>query len=442
MQRKKSPLLRQLANTVWVLFLSAPVVLLLVSIQATPLVPPNNNLSPSEISSVQNLLVENAPASTYYGTEQEIELNQDDLNLLLRYGLTSSSRTQKWSGNLTLGEAEVSFASTVGIEFLPVALYFNIRGTLVQRGNLLELSQLSIGLLNLPSGLIQLLLDRVVSDIDDSSVALADIYGLLDNVKSLEINEDSAKMTLLWDPALMSQLTDQTRQLFVSNEDRQKVAHYYRFLSQISAATPLDIKAVSLNAYLSPLFEEARVRSAINQDYVSENRAAFQALGTFVNGEDIAQLIGSGLAQGLTPMNTVEVRLHRREDLAKHLTATASITSSAGADFASMVSTTKEAYDARYRSGFSFSDLAANTVGVQLASLGIANQESAARLQLRLARVKDESEYMPLFGSNRDGLSETDFNDLYIDRNSDEYMLRVKEIESLVNSAPVFKDLL
>ncbi|MFT4861468.1 MAG: hypothetical protein ACI95C_000678 [Pseudohongiellaceae bacterium] len=441
MQRKKSPLLGQLAKTVLVLILSAPVVLLLASIQATRLVPASGNLAPSEISAVQNLLVENAPASTNYGTEQEIELSQDELNLLLRYGLTSSGRTQQWSGNLTLGAAQVDFMSTVSIKFLPIRLFINVRGTLVQQDNLLALQHLRIGLVDLPSGLIQMLLDRVVSDIDDSSVALADIYGLMNNVKSLEIDAGSAKMTLLWDPVLMSQLTDQTRQLFVSNEDRKKVAHYYQFLNQIAATTPLDIKAVSLNAYLVPLFAEARAQSIATQDHISENRAAFQALGAFVNQEDIAQLIGRELAQDFVPSNQIEVRVHRREDLAKHLTAIASITSSAGADFASMVSTTKEAYDARYRSGFSFSDLAANTVGVKLASLGTANQDSAARLQLRLAQVKDASEYMPLFGSNTDGLSENDFSTLYIDRNSAEYMLRVQEIESLVSSASVFKDL-
>jgi hypothetical protein len=441
MQSKRSPLLTQLVKTVLALLLSAPVVLFLASIQATALVPPNNNLTPSEISRVQNMLVKNAPSSTSFMTEQQIELSEDELNLLLRYGLTSSSRTQKWAGNLALDTEQVTFASTVGIEFLPVAAFFNVRGTFIQHENLLQLSQLRIGLINLPNGLIQLLLRRVVADIENSSVTLADIYGLMENVKSLEINKNNAKMTLLWDPILMSHLTDQTRQLFVSNEDRRKVAHYYQFLSQIAATIPLDIKAVSLNTYLAPLFQQALLESAITEDYISENRAAFQALGAFVNEEDIAQLIGAELAQGLMPPNKIEVRVHRRQDLAKHLTATASITSSAGADFAAMVSTTKEAYDARYRSGFSFSDLAANTVGVQLASLGTSDQDSASRLQLRLAQVKEESEYMPLFGNNRDGLSENDFNDLYIDRNSDEYLRRVREIESLVNTAPVFKDL-
>ena len=441
MQSKKSSLFNQLLKTLAVLVLSVPVVLLLLGIQATALVAPSSSLTPNELSHVQNLLVENAPSSAFDATEQAIELTQDELNLLLRYGLTSSSRTQKWSASLTLAPSEVTFISTIGIKFLPIPLFLNIRGTLIQQGNLLDLTQLSVGLIELPRSLIQSLEARVVSDIDKSSFALADIYSLMDNVKSLDITEHKAEMIVLWDPLLMSQLADQTRQLFVSNADRKKVAHYYEFLSQIAATTPLDIKAVSLNAFLTPLFQEARANSIATWDYITENRAAFQALGAFVNEEEIAQLIGRELAQNLSPRHNIEVRVHRREDLAKHLTAIASITSSAGADFAAMVSTTKEAYDARYRSGFSFSDLAANTVGVQLASIGTLSQNSAERLQIRLAEVKEESEYMPLFGSNRDGLSEVDFNDLYIDRNSNEYLLRLAEIENLVNSASVFADL-
>ncbi len=441
MQSKKSSLFSQLLKTLAVLVLSAPVVLLLIGIQATALVAPSSNLTANELSKVQNLLVANAPSSAFNTTEQEIELTQEELNLLLRYGLNSSSRTQKWSASLTLAPSEVMFISTIGVKFSPIPLFLNIRGTLVQQGNLLNLNQLSVGLIELPQSVIQLLEARLASDIDNSSFALSDVFGLLDNVKSLDIDENRAKMILLWDPLLMSQLADQTRQLFVSNADRKKVAHYYEFLNQISSTTPLDIEAVSLNAFLTPLFQEARAESLATGDYITENRAAFQALGAFVNEEEIAQLIGTDLAQDLRPRHNIEVRLHRRQDLAKHLTAIASIASSAGADFASMVSTTKEAYDARYRSGFSFSDLAANTVGVQLASIGTLNQDSAKRLQIRLAEVKDEAEYMPLFGSNRDGLSEVDFNDLYIDRNSNEYLRRLEEIENLVNAASVFVDL-
>jgi len=175
---------------------------------------------------------------------------------------------------------------------------------------------------------------------------------------------------------------------------------------------------------------------------VAENRAAFQAIAIYVNEEDIERFVGNSISSSVTNAKAIEVRLLRRQDLAKHLASIASITASAGPDVAAMLSTTKEAYDARYRSGFSFSDLTANTVGVNLASFGTKNSVTAKRLQTRIIAVKAESEYMPTVGNNRDGISESDFAELYQDRTSEMYLERMNQINELVFSSPLFADLL
>ncbi len=152
--------------------------------------------------------------------------------------------------------------------------------------------------------------------------------------------------------------------------------------------------------------------------------------------------MGNERSSSVTDAKAIEVRLLRRQDLAQHLASVASITASAGADVAAMLSTTKEAYDARYRSGFSFSDLTANTVGVNLASIATKDAATAKRLQARFIEVKDESEYMPTVGNNRDGISESDFTKLYQDRNSEQYLERMNQINELVLGTPLFVDLL
>ena len=48
---------------------------------------------------------------------------------------------------------------------------------------------------------------------------------------------------------------------------------------------------------------------------------------------------------------------------------------------------------------------------------------------------------MPEVGNNRDGISETDFNAIYIDRNSTEYNQRLEEIQSLIDARPLFQGL-
>jgi len=137
----------------------------------------------------------------------------------------------------------------------------------------------------------------------------------------------------------------------------------------------------------------------------------------------------------------IEVRLQRRQDLAQHVVSIAAITASAGADFAELLSTTKEAYDARYRSGFSFSDLTANSVGVTLASYSTMNRQSALEMQKRMTNLQMESDYMPEVGGSRDGISESAFNAIYSDRNSSEYRQRILEIQAFIDSRPLFQGL-
>jgi len=116
----------------------------------------------------------------------------------------------------------------------------------------------------------------------------------------------------------------------------------------------------------------------------------------------------------------------------------AALTSSTKAEVAEMLSTTKEAYDARYSSGFSFSDIAANIAGVALGKLATENVSTAHLLQQRLSLLQDEDEYMPSAQSNRDGLSESEFSAQYTDRSSKGYLSRIEELETLIYSSPLF----
>ena len=63
-------------------------------------------------------------------------------------------------------------------------------------------------------------------------------------------------------------------------------------------------------------------------------------------------------------------------------------------------------------------------------------------MQERLANLSSESDYMPEVGNNRDGLSESAFNELYTDRSSPEYQQRLAEIQALIYSKPLFAGLL
>lgn len=442
MPKPRSVLLRHLFSTILVLFLSIPIIALVIGIQSQPTVPEGGILSPAELSKVEELLLENAPRSTYNVSEQLITLNEADMNLLLRYGLSAANLSGHWAAELSLQTNAIETRASIGMELAGYQAYLNLVAAFTGNDTKLQLTGLKFGSAVLPNFLLDLIVSRLESGIDSSTVALADINTLLSNIQSLTIDSQQVEVALQWDPVLMSKLADQTQQLFVSDQERLRVGHYYRLIADIITATPLDIRAISLNTLLIPLFQEAQQLSLNGSDPIAENRAVFQALAVYVNEESIEGFVGKEIAKSIATAKPIEVRLLRRQDLAKHLTSIASITSSAGAELASMVSTTKEAYDARYRSGFSFSDLAANTVGVTLATLGTQSRESANRLQTRIIALKSEEEYMPTIGNNRDGISESDFAELYTDRNSDVYLEQMAQINELVRSAPLFSDLL
>ncbi len=424
------------------LVLSLPVILLLIAIQGAPSVPAGTALTPEELSGVEQLLLEKAPQSPSTPGPQSLQLDRDEMNLLLRYGLEVLNLSPGWAAEIEPVQDGLQGRLSIALDSPGIPLFMNVVADLQSEGTNLRLTSVQVGRLQLPNLLLQFAINRLRENLRAASPAYDDLSQLLANVESVDISSQRMQIRLHWDPELISRLGEQTRQLFISEEDRVRIARHYTRIAEIAATIPIDLRAVSLNTFLVPMFQTALEHTQAGEDPVAENRTLFQALAVYVNEEDIARLVGTELAAGLPQPKLIEVRLQRRHDLAAHLVSIAVITTAAGADIASMLSTTKEAYDARYRSGFSFSDLTANSVGVALASLATRDAASATIIQQRMSVVTEESDYMPVVGNNRDGISETDFAAIYRDRNSPEYQQRLAEIESLIQSRPLFAGLL
>ena len=79
--------LRFLLRSLLVFLLSAPIIVLLLSVQIVPSVPAGEVLNPEEISRIEQLLLKTAPRSPGIASLQNIQLSAEELNLILRYGL-------------------------------------------------------------------------------------------------------------------------------------------------------------------------------------------------------------------------------------------------------------------------------------------------------------------------------------------------------------------
>ena len=389
----KSKLFTLLLRPVVVLMLSAPVIVLLLSVETSPSLVTEQQISADELSRIESLLLESTPQTPTAASKQDLQLNAEELNLLLRYALNIMNLAPDWAAQLRLGEETLNTEVSVNISQGPVPLFLNVQADFIENGTLLTLSALKIGRIGVPDRFLQYTLNRLRADLVYGNAAYLDFTELLNNIESVRLSENRMNILLQWDPTLISRIGNQAQQLFISGPDQQRIIDYYQLISNIAATVPIDIRAISINAFLIPMFAMAREKSLAGSDPIAENRTLFQTLAIYLNQEPIAQLIGTELAEQLEPAPFVEARLQRRQDLAQHLISIAAVTASAGADLAQMLSTTKEAYDARYRSGFSFSDLTANSVGVTMARLSTRDKESALTMQERLSNLQSEADY-------------------------------------------------
>ena len=425
-----------------VLLLSTPVIVLLLSIETSPSLVAEQQFSNEELSRIETLLLESAPQPHSNTGRHQLQLDDEELNLLLRYAVNVMNLSSDWAARTQLSQDKLHAQLSVRLGAGPLPMYLNAEADFTEDSNLLKLDALRIGRIGVPNRLLQFTLQQLRGKLASKNIVYQDLSELISSIESVELEPKQMSVSLQWDPQLISRIGNQAQQLFISEQDRQRIIDYYAIITNIAAAVPIDIRAISVNAFLAPLFAAARDKSLAGSDPIAENRCAFQTLAIYLNEESIAKLTGEKAAAEIKPAPFIETRLQRRQDLAQHLVSIAAISASAGEDLAQMLSTTKEAYDARYRSGFSFSDLTANSVGVSIARLATSDPETAKVMQDRLANLQSESDYMPEVGNNRDGLSETDFNALYTDRNSPQYTQRLAEIQTLIESRPIFSGLL
>ncbi|MYA35939.1 MAG: hypothetical protein F4030_10555 [Gammaproteobacteria bacterium] len=417
--------------------LAAP---LLLCLQFTPLVETRSQLSRAEAVRVEGLLLDSAPRTPGLAGPHEFSWNQEELNLLGRHLLALSRMSPEWAAQVDLRDGALGFEVSRSLGFV-VPVYMNLRGEITQGGGPPALTALRLGYLPLPRFLIDRLMPNLSGEMTSDEPLLAEAARLLANIESVQLGATEIRFNVHWDPEMLARAGDQARQWLISETDRQRILEYYAVIGRVADEIPDSDRAIPLGRLLAPLFLEAKDKSLQGSDPIAENQALLQTLALYVNEEDIEQLVGAEAAEDMPAAKFVEVRLQRRQDLAQHLTSIAAITVALGPELALMLSTAKESWDARHRSGFSFSDMTANNVGVTLATLATRDRESALEIQRRMSEVRSDSEYMPEVGSSRDGISAEDFSALYRDTASVEYRQRLAEIQHLIESTRVFTGL-
>jgi len=252
----------------------------------------------------------------------------------------------------------------------------------------------------------------------------------------MSLEEQSVRLSLDWQQENLDSLQDHARQAFVNAEETERLLRYHQQLVEISYNFPLQTTTVGLNDFLRPLFAHAAIATANGANPVLENRAVFIIMTVYLSDLELGQLTGDSVP----PDQPREIRLviDSRQDIARHVVSSAAIAASAGVTTADVLSVYKEVHDARYRTGFSFADIAANQVGAAMGRIASHNPDDARLFQELMQSSLTEADYMPALDGFDEGLTEQEFADRYGDRNSPAYQAKLEEIAVSVASRPLF----
>ncbi|MCB1664156.1 MAG: hypothetical protein KDI28_00120 [Pseudomonadales bacterium] len=425
------------------LIIGLPLLLLLLLaallLQTSPAVPRNPTLDNPAINTIEQLLVDNGPASISSPGELTLHLDADELNLLAAFLLQNIPGMQEVTADVALqqGNALVNLSMPLRTPLTP--LYLNVHAGVRERGESLDLFALRLGRLPVPDALVHFLIARMQARMAGAYVNYQELVDLQQSLRTVSFEENLLEITLDWDPRLLARVQTQAEQLLLSADDKARIVHYFGRIVTIVEAQPQDVSSISLSLLLVPLFQNAQERVAAGEDPVTENRSLLQALSLYVNESDLSQLIEPPGAAALITPRRLTVTIQRRPDLAQHFTSSAAMSATVGAGVAGLLSTSKEVHDARYRTGFSFSDLTANSAGAALGNKATASPTEARQMQASVQSIAAETDYMPPVSRDNAGLSENDFSAQYTDRNSEAYMARISAIDEQIASLAVFQ---
>lgn len=433
----RQPRVRQWLSWLMLLALLAVFALIVSMISLRPGVEHPGTLSDADIRRIEQLIVDNSPERLSSRGERQLSLNAAELNLLTAFVMANLPQTQDIAVRFTLTGDSAQARMSVPQRFGPITLYLNLRARFAQDQGRARLISLHAGYLPIPRRIMRGAENLAGERLENASAASQELAELRHGISSVKLGDDQLHLTLQWEPEVLAQLRSQARHIFMSHEDRQRLLSYYTYIGDLARVAAQNGRSVSLQTFLPDLFARASER-ATDSSAVVENRSLLQALSLYVNNLNIRELLDGIPDDSVYSPPVLRVTLYQRQDLGRHFVSAAAIAASAGAGIAEVLANSKEVYDARYTTGFSFSDMTANVAGLALGEMATQNEVQARQIQLRLRDASAESEYMPAPDSEGDGMSEETFIERYRDRSSPRYRARLNTIEAKVSALPLY----
>jgi hypothetical protein len=390
-----------------------------------PRAEPGVRISRDDLVWAKHLFEKNVPRARTTDTLQTLELSEEDVNRLLNYAVVVRPLSGV-SADLEAGKALVNVSLRVPEN--PFGAYLNFSAEFSQLGRKLELSGMQAGSLPLPSFLGSGVLWLAQRWLRQDPAYMV----LMDAMQGIAVAENHLSLDYRWRPELLTLMERKGAEVLVGIDEKQRLLVYADFVRRVMSNYPAKSQQ-PVNEVLAKVFSFARERGG---EAAAENRAACTALGAYVAGVSLHQLLeGRGRTTRRAP--PVLLTLHGRRDAAEHLLIAAALAANGGSRLANAMGLAKEEEDVQSGSGFSFTDIAYDRAGAKLGEL--AAGPNAAQLRADLARLDSDAALAPAFSDLPEFMPESVFVRRFGAVGSPAYLAQVAEIERRLDAHPLYK---
>jgi hypothetical protein len=402
-----------------------------MGLDQTPMVTGGGKLSLKDFSHAQRRLLRYDPRRMKPDRITTITASAAELNTVLKASL---SGIEQVAGRVAINRFGLLAAVSVTLPLPenPLGRYVNIRMAAAPSNSGLRISRLAVGRIEVPPALVlptlELLLDQLVGAGKGTPI--------IASIRSLKVAGTRVTVAFRPPPALVEDLKAAAIKT-VSVSHPRTVRVYYRRLMEL-----LDRRGrsrTSLAGFITPLFRLAKQRSETH-DPVRENEAVVLALAIFFGDGRFEKFVGEVRTPEMKSRRRKidHVRLNGRHNFVQHFTISAGLAITGGGGGANIIGELKEVQDSGKASGFSFTDLAADRVGIRFAEGAVSSERGARRFQDRLGAATSEAAFFPVFTDLPEGMSRAEFKRRYRDTDSAAYQRVIAEIDRRIDKTRLY----
>ena len=413
------------------LLIAIPIALIVLLLDTQPGVAGRTPLDGRDMQSIRQLVAELKEPHP----DQSLVLGEQELSHFVQYGLDRAQLPSPINGQVILSARQGGTLLLGSDAGTPVLRYININVQFGTDGNDVKVRGVRIGKLAIPPQWAYRAAIAIVPP-GDIEKLLEQWQALRKTIEYIAINDGAAVVQFSDSPNLKQQIQQQQIALLVGDKVMQLLPLYQdqlrrKFLGYSG-------KKLSLADALQTSFQFANSRIEQGFDASHENSAATLALALNTASDEVLELLGLPTTE--MAGESFILTLQNRFDLAQHFLSAAVLAIYTDAEIASLAGVVKEMEDLHSRTGFSLSDLIADTAGVNFAKAAI-DPDTAAEFARRLADDYDESYFFPGRQTTRQSASESLMASAN-DGDEQAIMIDLKNnIDHLIHQLPIYQDL-